>query len=163
LVTLGSHDAWFATGGGATARVFRSQDGGRTWHVVDTPVRAGNQAAGIFSLAFADARHGIAVGGNYSAPDTTQTSVAYTEDGGVTWTAAAPSGATGYLSGVAYRSGTTALVAVGTQGTATSTDGGRTWRRLDTTVANAVLAAPQGDGTMWIAGPHGLFRTIRPN
>jgi len=33
--------------------------------VADTPVTAGNASSGIFSLAFSDADHGIAVGGDY--------------------------------------------------------------------------------------------------
>jgi len=160
LVTGGAHDAWFATGGGPVSRVFRSHDSGRTWQVSETPVRAGNASAGIFSLSFSDATHGVAVGGNYAAPDTTQITVALTADGGVTWKAAAPSAATGYLSGVTIRpdSRGQSLVAVGTLGTAISRDGGRTWTQFDRLWANSVIATP--GGTIWIAGPHTTLRTL---
>ena len=52
-------DAWFATGGGATARVFHTGNRGRSWTGTDTPVPSG-PSAGIYSLAFRDPRHGIA-------------------------------------------------------------------------------------------------------
>ena len=43
--------------------LFRGRSG-RTWTVSPTPVRADSAAAGIFSLAFSDAKHGVAVGGD---------------------------------------------------------------------------------------------------
>jgi photosystem II stability/assembly factor-like uncharacterized protein len=57
----------FGTGGGAKARIFRSEDHGDHWTVVDTPIPAGKASAGIFSieLNFLD---GIAVGGDYQNP-----------------------------------------------------------------------------------------------
>ncbi|MCI4063747.1 oxidoreductase [Micromonospora sp. R77] len=69
LVTAdhGPDRAWFATGGGATARVFRTADRGLTWQVTDTPV-PGGPSAGIYSLAFRDPRHGVALGGDFAAP-----------------------------------------------------------------------------------------------
>ena len=66
LVVQGDRNAWFGTGGG---RVFRSTDRGRSWTVHTTPIRAGNGTSGIFSLAFWDADHGVAVGGDYKEPD----------------------------------------------------------------------------------------------
>ena len=49
LVTpTGGRRAWFATGGGATARVFATDNRGRTWRVTDTPVPSG-PSAGIYS------------------------------------------------------------------------------------------------------------------
>jgi photosystem II stability/assembly factor-like uncharacterized protein len=66
LTLFGKRDAWFATGGPGAARVFHSKDRGRSWTVATTPIRNDGPSAGIFSLAFRDARHGIAVGGDYS-------------------------------------------------------------------------------------------------
>jgi hypothetical protein len=45
--------------------VFRSNDGGVTWKVADTPIMTGVASAGIFSLAFSDEKNGVAVGGDY--------------------------------------------------------------------------------------------------
>src|SRR5690348_2464076 len=60
IALFGQTYAWIGTGGGAKARVLRTSDGGRTWQVADTPVAAG-QSAGIFSIAFRDAKHGVIV------------------------------------------------------------------------------------------------------
>src|SRR5205823_4515201 len=60
LTVQGLTSVWIGTGGGAKARVYRSTDRGRTWSVAETPVHAGGASSGIFSVAFRDARHGIA-------------------------------------------------------------------------------------------------------
>lgn len=144
LVTCGPRTAWFGTGGARVARVFRTRDAGRTWSVSETPVRAASAAAGIFSLACRTDSDGVAVGGNYAHPDSAAVSVAYTHDGGATWTPAPPSSATAYLSGVAYlySGNIRSLIGVGTSGTAVSNDDGRTWKQLDSLSLNAVVSLP---------------------
>jgi photosystem II stability/assembly factor-like uncharacterized protein len=87
LVTQGSQDVWFVTGGAQVARVFHSADRGRRWAVSETPLAAGNEAAGIFSIAFRDRAHGLIVGGDYRRPDAPGVTAAVTADGGKTWTA----------------------------------------------------------------------------
>lgn len=155
LVTCGPQDAWFATGGAAITRVFRTRDGGRSWRVSATPVHAGSNAAGIFSIACRDARHGTVVGGNYAAPDTSVVVAATTSDGGASWTPSPAARAAGYFSGVA-RMGD-ALIAVGTVGTALSQDGGAHWTRLDSLSLNAVA---WGGRRAWAVGAHGRIVTI---
>ncbi len=81
----GSTDVWFATGGKA-ARVFHSADRGQSWEVFKTPMVHGADSAGIFSIAFRDALHGIAAGGDYKHPDDDGPNLAVTKDGGKTWT-----------------------------------------------------------------------------
>ena len=76
---------WFATGGRA-ARVFHSHDRGKTWQVFDTPITHGPDSAGIFSIAFRDANHGIIAGGDYKHPDEDGPNLAFTNDAGKTWT-----------------------------------------------------------------------------
>jgi len=76
---------WFATGGKA-ARVFHSPDRGHTWEVFDTPVVHGSESAGIFSIAFRDATHGVIAGGDYKLPEQDGPNLAFSEDGGKTWT-----------------------------------------------------------------------------
>lgn len=158
LVTCGPRDAWLGTGGAAKSRVFHSSDVGRTWSVVETPITAGTASAGIFSLACRDARHLIAVGGNYSKPDPAATTVARSDDGGATWIASTPDSATAFLSGVTYLklpSGSWEVLAVGTQGTAYSLDLGLTWKRLDKLSLNVVHAL--GNGTALAAGDRGVL------
>jgi photosystem II stability/assembly factor-like uncharacterized protein len=162
LVTCGARDAWFATGGAAVSRVFRSRDGGRTWTASETPVKAGSAPAGIFSLACLDQRVGIAAGGNYAHPDASAVTVALTYDGGATWRAVPPSAATGYLSGVAYVDAPRGsdLVGVGTNGTAMSHDGGHTWHQVDSLSLNVVAATRSGAHRVWAAGAGGRIVTL---
>jgi len=76
---------WFATGGKA-ARVFHSPDRGHTWEVFETPITHGPDSAGIFSTAFRDATHGVIAGGDYKLPELDGPNLAFTSDGGKTWT-----------------------------------------------------------------------------
>jgi photosystem II stability/assembly factor-like uncharacterized protein len=76
---------WFATGG-KVARVFHSPDRGQTWQVFDTPIIHGPDSAGIFSIAFRDPTHGVIAGGDYKHPNDDGPNLAFTEDGGKTWT-----------------------------------------------------------------------------
>ena len=155
IAVQGTSNVWIATGGGARARVFRSTDRGRTWSVADTPIHAGNSASGIFSIAFRDARHGVAVGGEYTKPKTPTDNVALTDDGGRTWRLARGPLPVAYLSGVAYVPGADGrnVVAVGLAGTAISRNGGDSWMITDTTAYNSVAFASQTAG--WTAGPAG--------
>jgi photosystem II stability/assembly factor-like uncharacterized protein len=150
--------AWFATGGGATARVFHSDDGGYTWQVTDTPVPSG-PTAGVYSLAFRDARHGVAVGGDFMTPDSAPNGAAVTRDGGLTWRAASqPPGE--YRSGSAWaaRFGGTVL-AVGPTGSDVSYDGGNTWREFDAGSFDAVDCA--GGFLCWASGEQGRVAVLR--
>jgi photosystem II stability/assembly factor-like uncharacterized protein len=122
------HRAWFATGGGAQARVFRSDDRGRTWSVTGTPIRSG-PTAGIFALAFRGQHRGLAVGGQFDAPTASPDNFALSRDGGRSWRLIAGAPAE-YRSGATWVDGHTA-VAVGPTGSDVSTDHGRSWTRFD--------------------------------
>ena len=52
----------------------------------ETPVAAGVESAGIFSIAFRDKDHGMIVGGDYRKPNDIGATAAATADGGKTWT-----------------------------------------------------------------------------
>jgi photosystem II stability/assembly factor-like uncharacterized protein len=130
LVTVGSHNAWIGSGGGATTRVFHSTDGGTTWTVASTPVRSG-PTAGIFALAFRDKRQGLAIGGDFAAPVPAPDGLALTRDGGATWSLVPDADAPNeYRSGVTWRDARTAI-AVGPTGSDVSFDRGATWTRFD--------------------------------
>ncbi|MGW0600385.1 WD40/YVTN/BNR-like repeat-containing protein [Streptomyces sp. NPDC002776] len=153
LVTAGSKDVWLATGGAARARVLHSADRGRTWTAADTPIPAGDPARGVFALAFRDRAHGLAVGGDYRPDQSSPSAAARTRDGGAGWRpAAAPVSA--YRSGVAWLPHSrTAALAVGPTGTDLTTDGGRTWRTVDTGSYDTVDCTP--DLGCWAAGEKG--------
>ncbi|MFI5909924.1 WD40/YVTN/BNR-like repeat-containing protein [Dactylosporangium sp. NPDC051541] len=153
LVASG-RDAWFATGGGAQSRVFHSGDFGRHWSVSAAPMPSG-PTAGIYSLAFRDPHHGLAVGGDYRTPAAAPDGAAVSRDGGRTWTTArrAPGE---YRSGVAW--GPSFALAVGPTGSDISRDGGRTWTRFDTGSFDAVACA---DGACWASGEQGRIARLR--
>jgi len=156
LAVWGSSHVWIASGGAARARVYHSADRGRTWTVNDAPLRAGIASAGIFSIAFRDAQHGVITGGDYQKPQLAGRNLALTSDGGATWTLAdSVASPGGYRSAVAFVPGarTTTLVAVGLSGTDESRDGGMTWTRVNSTAYNSVAFASEAFG--WAVGPKG--------
>jgi photosystem II stability/assembly factor-like uncharacterized protein len=128
ITSFGSRHAWFATGGDAIARVFRSDDAGETWLVADTPVRSG-PSAGIFALAFRDTDHGLAVGGDFTTPTVAPDAMALSDDGGGRWRLVgdAPDE---YRSGADWATSRIAL-AVGPSGSDVSVSGGHSWHRFD--------------------------------
>jgi len=131
LVVEGTNNAWFGTGGGALARVFRSTDRGRTWATSETPIRAGNPSSGVFGLAFRDALNGLAVGGDYKIEKDPAGNIAATTDGGKTWKPIAGEPPAGFRSAVAFVPGQSDMVVtVGPSGTDLSTDGGVSWKGL---------------------------------
>jgi photosystem II stability/assembly factor-like uncharacterized protein len=155
-VTIAGNRALFATGGGETARVFWSDDGGNTWTPTLTPVPAGSASAGIFSMTFRDENNGIAIGGDYQRPQH-EARLALTTDGGRTWHVA---GKTSYASGAAWSRSGEALLAVGTSGTRLSRDRGVTWTALDSLEYNAVQFA--GENIAYAVGPRGrIARLVR--
>ncbi|QBE65313.1 WD40/YVTN/BNR-like repeat-containing protein [Pseudoduganella lutea] len=154
LVVAGSGDAWFATGGALTPRVFRSKDGGRTWQAAAVPVAAGAPARGLFSVGFRDAQVGIAAGGDYKDVNLAGVNGARTEDGGASWTPVQVLPA-GYMSVVVPVLGAAdAFVAAGLAGSGYSVDAGRSWKVLDRTPVNTVGFASPAVG--WAVGPKGL-------
>ena len=166
LVVRGTRDAWLVSGSAATARVYHSRDRGRTWRVVDTPIRAGVASAGIFSIAFADARNGIVAGGDYQQPTLRGRNVATTHDGGRTWTATdSATSPAGYRSAVAFRPGSAGqrVVAVGLTGTDRSIDGGASWTPVDTLPYNSVAVVADGRrcARAWAVGPRGRIGSWR--
>jgi photosystem II stability/assembly factor-like uncharacterized protein len=156
LITSGKSDIWFGTGGAKAARVFHSQDRGRTWSVRATPISAGVESAGIFSLAFRDRDHGMIVGGDYRKPHQTGATAAITRDGGRTWTRLDQAFA--FRSCVAWAKDR--WVVVGTSGSDCSLDDGATWKPLDRKPYNAVAFTGTGEG--WAVGPSGRIAKFAP-
>lgn len=155
IVTQGDKNVWFGTGGGKTARVFRSKDRGKTWTVRDTPLRADSPTTGIFSLAFRDDLHGVIVGGSYDKADMGDRVAATTDDGGKTWSIVKGDEPRGFRSAAAFLGGgkTPRLIAVGPSGSEISEDGGKTWKPLGMQGFHAVDFDPKGAG--WAVGEDG--------
>ena len=161
LVTHGEGAAWVGTGAGASARVLKTTDRGRSWTVAETPIVGGTLTAGIASLAFRDSDNGAALGGVIDKPDEYSDNVAVTSDGGSTWTLAGRPSFSGAVYGAAYVPGapTPTLVGVGPNGIAYSADNGMTWTNLDTRSHWSVAFAGLRSG--WAVGPEGRVTHIR--
>lgn len=156
LIAHGRRNA-FLVSGGFYARIFKSADRGITWHDdYDSPFIHGTSGTGIFSIAMIDNRKGVIVGGNYEKPNDHENNLAFTKDGGATWVLAA--GLSGYRSGVTYVDKNT-IIAVGTNGTDLSSDGGKTWTKISDENLNAVQA--KGKSAVWAVGPKGLVVRLK--
>ena len=146
----------FLVSGGTDARVFRSDHLGEGWRTFNTPIRKGNAGSGIFSIAMLDTTIGVIVGGNYEKPAETENSLAFTADGGQTWSLG--SGLSGFRSAVTYVDKKT-IIAVGTNGTDISRDSGRIWKKIGTEDLNAVAA--KGKNAVWAVGPKGMVVKLK--
>ena len=150
ILTEGKNNIWLITGG-TDARVFRSNNRGKSWKAAETPIVNGTAGSGIFSIAMPDKKRGVIVGGNYEKPNETANNLAFTSDGGKTWTLG--KGLNGYRSGVDFIDEKT-IIAVGSSGSDLSTDGGKTWKNLDKENYNAVQT--KGKNAVWAVGAKGL-------
>jgi len=160
LVSGPYRNFWFVTGGVDVPRIFHSRDGGRTWDVFDVPMRGG-PSAGIYSVDFRAAGKGVAVGGDYEAPEDGSDASAYLRyRSGADWQTS-PSPVLGYRSGVAWIPHTRdTAIAVGPTGSDVSTDGGRTWSSFDESAYDGIHCSARG--ACWASGPEGaVARLIR--
>jgi photosystem II stability/assembly factor-like uncharacterized protein len=158
ITVEGRQNVWFGTGGTSGARVFRSTDRGRTWQAAATPIIHG-KSAGIFSVAFRDAKRGVIVGGDYTKEGESKNNAAVTRDGGRTWTVINDARPQGYRSCVAYVRGAAGgapsfLVAVGPSGSDYSTDEGMSWRSFGAEGFHTASFA-RAAGAGWAAGEQG--------
>jgi photosystem II stability/assembly factor-like uncharacterized protein len=169
-LTTFADKAWFGTGGKPGPFVFIGDDFNvappgmicdcgpmppkTQWFTrrVRVPLTSHTPAAGIFSLAFRDELHGMAVGGDYSKPSESVGTAAWTADGGRHWTGAEKP-PHGYRSAVAWDSDAKAWITAGTNGSDISYDDGKTWIPLDDGNWNA-LSLP------WAVGPQGRIAKL---
>jgi photosystem II stability/assembly factor-like uncharacterized protein len=103
VATQGRRNAWIVTGGASPSRVLATRDGGDTWNAYNSPLR-GSPTAGIFSVAFRDAFHGIIGGGDLDPEATPFDQTATSRDGGKTWTITRQQPNIGTVFGLSYAS-----------------------------------------------------------
>lgn len=153
----------FGTGGAFVySRSFFAKPGtpikmAEQWKRYSVPLANAGDAAGIFSLGHHAGKGTlVAVGGDYTKPNESAGTAAWSSDGGQHWTAATKP-PHGYRSAVAWDADAKAWIAVGTNGSDISYDDGKTWQPLDDGNWNA-LSLP------WVVGPNGrIARLGLPN
>lgn len=152
--------AWIAAGNAERARVFMTDDYGRSWRAAVAPVETG-AGAGLTSISMIDAERGTAFGGDLALRDQRTRNLARTEDGGRTWQVLPELSFDGPIYGGVHVPGTTgrALAAVGPGGAAVSLDGGLSWTTVDERAWWGVGAV--GPDAVWITGPEGRIARLR--
>jgi hypothetical protein len=113
-----------------------------------------NASSGIFSLAFVDSREGVAVGGDYQHPESSDLpNVLRTSSGGKTWHPGEPTNPAGiYFSSVAVDHHR--IVVAGIKGLWIGSDG---WKQESKENLNTVECR---NGTCWAIGPKGAVLKI---
>ncbi len=174
-----AREVWFATGGANGSRVIHFQhfSGGEPERLavtsVDLPMFPERQSGGIFAVGFRDAhrpdteilfRGGggtsrpnwdlVAVGGDYTKPNDSTGTAAFSTDGGRTWTASTTP-PHGYRSTVQWSEPLKLWITAGTNGSDISRDDGKTWQPLDNGNWNA-LSLP------FVVGPNGRIARLAP-
>ena len=164
LTVQGERNVWFATGGAKVARVFRSNDRGQHWEVSETPMHPANASSGIFSLAFQDDKNGIAVGGDYAHPESSDLpNVMLTSDNGASWQLGTPTIPIGvYLSSVIviWHPGKDSIVSAGITGAMIS-DGGSPWTTEINENLNSVATSGGHSPIVWAVGAKGVVMRKR--
>jgi len=137
------------------------------WKSIPIPVTAGTESSGAFSIAyrypltsgicldcgFGENSRLIAVGGDYSKPEKSAGTAAWSADGGDHWTASAHP-PHGYRSSVQWFEPLKLWITAGTNGSDISRDDGKTWQPLDDGNWNA-LSLP------FVVGPNGRIARLQ--
>lgn len=162
--------AWIGMGGtqGGESRMYQTHDGGKSWAVHAVPPIVRNESSGIFSVAFQDSRHGVAVGGNYRLDSDVSSNIAITDDGGLSWRYPSASRPRGFRSSIVFAKapvgrswwGHPAIwITCGPSGCDWSPDR-LVWHELSDIGFHALALSSQG--SVWASGSQGRVARIQP-
>ena len=152
-------------------QIYISNNKGRRWKVVQTPMLSGKESTGIFSfmMAWPGQRHWLIAGGDYRDDTLRTANFFYTTDRGQTWQAPVKT-TRGYRECLASINrglprkpgGLTTTFAVGPSGIDMSDDGGKTWQPFSDAKGFHVIKRGVGKRCLYLAGANGKLAMIRP-
>ena len=130
-IVIKNNKIWIVSGG-KKSRVFYSDNKGKTFKTIETPIVQGETMTGIFTADFFDEKNGIIAGGNYEKLNQNFGNKAITKNGGKTWKLISENQGFGYASCIQYipNSDAKKLVCVGATGIFYSNDTAKTWTKL---------------------------------
>jgi photosystem II stability/assembly factor-like uncharacterized protein len=150
-IAISGDHTWIGT---TESRIFYSPDKGQSWDIFTTPIKNSEPTEGIYTLDFYNDQLGVALGGDYTKPDSMNGNKALTRDGGKTWKLLADGNIPGYKSCVQFvpSGGGKEMVAVGFTGITYSQDFGDSWVNLSEEPFYTLRFI--NDSTAYAAGKH---------
>ena len=156
MVTGAGGSVWIGTGGTA-ARVLYSNDYGHSWEAVSTPMIQGEASTGIFSMAFSDSSHTLAVGGDYTKEKEGIDNIIYSNDGGRKWNLLDEVDIP-FRSAIRYTSGK--FITVGPSGSEYSNDKGQSWHAIEGPGFHTLSIGSDSIDAVWAAGRDGKIARL---
>lgn len=120
--------AYIGTGGGESARIFKSETFGNSWKALDTPMKSGG-SYGIYTIFFWSETSGMIAGGSYENQKDTEKMCFVTNDGGLTWQERS-SGLDGYVSCIKGTEDGKLIFSAGRNGVHYTKNHGENWIKL---------------------------------
>jgi photosystem II stability/assembly factor-like uncharacterized protein len=146
------------TGGSNARLMFRNGDEGK-WNYENLPLQHGKPSQGAFSMVCGD-KSIVVVGGNYSQDKLNDSTTCFFKlDNSPEFTLTTKN-TTEFQSCIEYISDNTFL-STGTPGSNITTDGGKTWTKIDGTSYNVCRKAKQGKLVL-LAGNDGKIGILKP-
>ncbi|MCD6064635.1 MAG: oxidoreductase, partial [Flavipsychrobacter sp.] len=155
--------------GGKTSRLFLSRNRGRSWRSIPTPMLAGTESTGIYSVMMGPTVwHWLIAGGDYRRDTLTTANFFYTLNKGKTWQAPATT-TRGYRECLARiddehsakKSRTRTMFALGPSGIDISTDDGVNWKPLSDEKGFHVIKPGRDHKLMFLAGSNGKLAIMK--
>jgi photosystem II stability/assembly factor-like uncharacterized protein len=150
---------WMVSGG-KRARVYASDDYGKSWQVYDTPIAEGGQMTGIYTVDFQDAQNGVIFGGDWNDMKQNTKNKAATKDGGRSWQLLSDGNEPGFQSCVKYIPNTAGqgLLTCGIPGINYTLDQGKEWMQLSNQPYYTLSFG--SDEVVWLAGRKKIGRLV---
>jgi photosystem II stability/assembly factor-like uncharacterized protein len=149
----------FIASGGTNSRLLSYSTNKNTWDYSNFPITHGRASQGAFSVAIGK-NNGIVIGGDYEKDKITDSVAVSFKPRPFKLLNAPAKGPAGFQSCVEFIRGDTFL-STGTPGSNITTDGGKTWTKIDGTSFNVCRKAKRGKLVL-LAGNGGKISVLKP-